>query len=283
MKKKWYNGKVFVITGAGGEIGSEVCRLFAPLVMKIYLLDLPNPRIETLRNELMELGADSVYFYEMDVTNRQQIERVIKEIGEKEKYIDILHNNAGFGSKCSITNQGDFEDYRKVMSVNVDGMWLVLQAALPYIGRPTQIKKNEVKKVGQLIFTASAAGRTGVPNMAAYAMSKSAVIALANSLRLEYQMKEELIDVITIIAAPAKTGFYNTSETKEWIENYEKQGFLFKLLKAKDIAKRILHASRKNKKEVYVPRWWKLLDILFVFSHKLIGNLLIKIEKDKKD
>ena len=283
MKKKWYKSKVFVITGAGGDIGSAACRKFAPLGMRMYLLDLPNPKIDPLKQELKDLGAELVEFYEMDVTDRDQIRNAINKIGQKEQYIDILFNNAGIGSKCSITNDGTYEEYRKVMSINADGMWLVLQAALPFIGRPTQIKRTVNKKVGQLIFTSSAAGRTGVPNMAAYAMSKSAVIALADSLRSEYKMLNDMIKVITIISAPAKTGFYNTPETIEWIENYEKRGFLFKLLEANDIAKRILHASRKNKKEIYVPRWWKLIDVLFVFSHSLIGNLLIKIVNTNKD
>jgi short-subunit dehydrogenase len=281
MKKRWYKSKIFVITGASGDIGSAICRKFAPLGMRMYLLDLPNPKITQLKDELLGIGAESVRFYEIDVTNQEMIKNAINDIGKNEQYIDILFNNAGIGSKCSITNIGSFEEYRKVMSINTDGVWLVLQAALPYIGRPTKIKGKGNKRVGQLLFTSSAAGRTGVPNMAAYAMSKSAIIALADSIRSEYKMLDEMIHVITIISAPAKTGFYNTPETREWIENYEKRGMLFKLLKSKDIAKRALKASRKNKKEVYVPRWWKLLDILFVISHDLISNLLIKIEKSK--
>jgi short-subunit dehydrogenase len=281
MKKKWYKSKVFVITGATGDIGSAICRKFAPLGMRMYLLDLPTLKITQLKDELLDMGAEIVHFYEVDVTNQEMIKNAISDISQKEQYIDILFNNAGIGSKCSITNGCSFEEYRKVMSINTDGVWLVLQAALPFIGRPTQIKGERNKRVGQLIFTSSAAGRTGVPNMAAYAMSKSAIIALADSIRSEYKMLDEMINVITIISAPAKTGFYNTPETKEWIENYEKRGLLFKLLEAKDIAKRVLKASRRNKKEIYVPRWWKLLDILFVISHNLIGNLLIKIEKSK--
>jgi short-subunit dehydrogenase len=281
MKKKWYKSKVFVITGATGDIGSAICRKFAPFGMRMYLLDLPNTKITQLRNELMDMGAESVEFYEVNVTNPEMIKNAINDIGKKEHHIDILFNNAGIGSKCSITNNGSFEEYRKVMAINTDGVWLVLQSALPYIGRPTQISDKVNKKVGQLIFTSSAAGRTGVPNMAAYAMSKSAIIALADSIRSEFKMHDEMVHVITIISAPAKTGFYNTPQTKEWIKNYEKRGFLFKLLEANDIAKRVFKASRKNKKEIYVPRWWKLLDILFVISHNLIGNLLIKIEKSK--
>ncbi|MFW9947498.1 MAG: SDR family NAD(P)-dependent oxidoreductase [Candidatus Odinarchaeota archaeon] len=278
MKKKWYKGKVFVITGASGDIGSAVCRVFAPLGMRMYLLDLPNSAIDELIEELEGLGAEYVDWFEMDLTNKEQISRVLKTIGDKEKYIDILFNNAGIGSKCSITNNGRFEEYRKIMSINVDGMWLVLQAALPYIGRPAPIKKNPDRREGQLIFSSSSAGKTGVPYMAAYAMSKSAIIALANSVRLEYKIQNHKIDVITVVPAPADTKFYHTSEMVDWINSYKKRGFLYQFVKTRDIAKRALKASRKRKKEIFVPRWWKLLDVLFAFSHRLIGNLLIKIE-----
>ncbi|GAJ22791.1 unnamed protein product, partial [marine sediment metagenome] len=95
----WYKSKVFVITGASGDIGSEVCRFFAPLGMRIYLLDLPNSPLESLVGELKELGADYVEAINLDVTNREQIEVVLKKIGEKENYIDIIFNNACFKNK----------------------------------------------------------------------------------------------------------------------------------------------------------------------------------------
>ena len=114
MKKKWYKEKVFVITGASGDIGSAVCRLFAPLGLKMYLLDLPNPGLDELVEELKGLGAEHVEWLAMDLTNKEQINQAIKNIGEKEKFIDILINNAGIGSKCSITNRGSFEEYRKI-------------------------------------------------------------------------------------------------------------------------------------------------------------------------
>lgn len=284
MKKKWYKGKIFVITGASGDIGSEVCRIFAPLGMRMYLLDLPNTPLNNLKKELLELGAEHVEFYEFDVTNRKQVESVIKEIGEKEQYIDILHNNAGIGTTCSITNGGTFEEYKKVMSINVDGIWLVLQSALPYIGRPAPTKKFPGRKEGQLIFSSSSAGKTGIPHMAAYSMSKHAIIGLANSLRLEYRMQNHKIQVITICPAPANTKFWNaTPDLKDWVEKYKKMGFLYKFVDVKDIAKTTLKASRKYKREVFVPRWWWLLAYLQLNSHKAVGKLLIKIEKSKED
>ncbi len=282
MKKKWYKGKVFVITGASGDIGSEVCRRFVPLGMRMYLLDLPNVALDNLKDELKDFGAEYVGTYEFDVTNRDQIENVIKNIGEKEQYIDILYNNAGIGTTCSITNGGTFEEYRKIMSINVDGMWLVLQAALPYIGRPAPTKKFPDRKEGQLIFSSSSAGKTGIPNMAAYSMSKYAIVGLANSIRLEFKMQNHNIQVITICAAPAKTKFWeSTPETKEWAENYQKRGILYKFVDVKDVAKTVLKASRKYKREIFVPRWWWLLGWLQLTSIKAAGKLLMKIEKSK--
>jgi len=280
MKKKWYIGKVFVITGAGGDIGREICRFFAPLGMRMYLLDLPGQAPADLIEEIRELGAEFVEAFAFDVTNREQVESVIKSIGEKEKYIDILYNNAGIGGFCSITNGGTFEEYRRIMAINVDGMWLVLQAALPYLGRPAPTKEFPNRREGQLIFSSSSAGKTATPNMAAYSMSKYAIVALADSIRLEYKMQNHNIQVITTCSAPADTKFWQSSpKLKDWINKYQARGFLFQFVKVEDIAKIVMKASRKYKREVFVPRWWWLLSFLQVLSHRLVGYLLMKIEK----
>ncbi|MHA1270687.1 MAG: SDR family NAD(P)-dependent oxidoreductase [Candidatus Helarchaeota archaeon] len=284
MKKKWYKGKVFVITGASGGIGSEVCRRFAPLGLRMYLLDLPTPDLDKLVEEVKELGAEYAEGIHLDVTNKAQIEEVIKKIGEKEKYIDILYNNAGFGNNTSVTNGGSFEAYRKIMAVNVDGMWLVLQAALPYIGRPAPTKKFPERRIGQLIFMSSSAGKVGIPNMAAYVMSKHAVVGLADSIRLEYKLMGHKIHVITICPAPAKTKFWDsTPEYRDWVKKYEKKGILYKFVTSEEVAKYILKASRKNIKEIFVPRWWWLLSFFNVLSRGFVGNLMLKIEKSKAD
>ncbi len=281
MKKSWYKGKVFVITGASGGIGKEVSRLFAPLGVRMYLLDIPNPALNELAVELKNLGAEHAEAMACDLTNRDQVEKVIKSIGEKEKCIDILYNNAGIGNKASITNGGKFEDYRKLMQINVDGMWLVLQAAVPYIGRSEPTKKYPNRKVGQLIFSSSLGGKTGVPNMAAYSMSKHAIVGLADSLRMEYRKLygKKAIQVITTCAAPANTGFYNTKELVDWRGRYEVSSRLFKFIEAKDVAERVLKASLKYKKEICIPRYSSLLVFLNLKWKGYVERLMLKIEK----
>ncbi len=249
----------------------------------MYLLDLPNLISTPFLEELKELGAIHAEALECDVTNRKQIQAVIKKIVENEKYIDILHNNAGIGNKFSIADDQSFEQYRKIMAVNVDGMWLVLQAAFPYIGRPSPTKENPERREGQLIFTASSAGKTGIPHLAAYSMSKHAVIALADSLRMEYIMRGYNIQVITACPAPASTQFWAaSSDLQQWSKDYQKRGFLYQYVTAKDIAKSIFKASLSYRKEFFVPRWWRLIEIFKVFSHDFIENILLKIEGGKK-
>lgn len=283
-KNKWYKGKVFVITGAGGDIGSELCRIFAPLGMRMYLLDIPGADLSDLKKELEALGAENVNIMEMDITDKEQVKNVMNSIGKKEKYIDILHNNAGIGAMCSITNGGTFEEYRKIMSVNVDGMWLVLQAALPYIGRPSPSKDNPDCREGQLIFTSSSGGKTGVPNMGAYCASKHAIVGLADSLRREFKLANQNIEVITVCPAPTKSRFWDSDPNlREWVEKYGEKGGLYKLVEPEDVAKRVLKASKKYKKEIFVPRWWWLISFLQTFSHRTVGKLLIKIEESKQD
>ncbi|MGV9174162.1 MAG: SDR family NAD(P)-dependent oxidoreductase [Promethearchaeia archaeon] len=284
MKKEWYKDKVFVITGASGDIGSAVCREFARLGMRMYLLDLPNPKLDKLVEELQDLGAHYVETMEMDVTNKSQVESVIERIGKKEKYIDILHNNAGVGSMCSLTNGGTFEQYRKVMSINVDGIWLVLQAARPYIGRPAPTDEHPDRREGQLIFTSSSGGKTGIPNMAAYTASKHAVVGLADSLRREYKMKGHNIQVITICPAPVKTKFWEADpETKKWVEIYEEKGGLYKLVEPEDVAEQTVKASRKYKKELFIPRLWHVIEVLELISKDYVAKKMIEIEKSKEE
>ncbi|MHA1297887.1 MAG: SDR family NAD(P)-dependent oxidoreductase [Candidatus Helarchaeota archaeon] len=281
MKKKWYKGKTFVVTGAAGEIGSATCRKFAPLGMRFYLLDLENQmeKLTELSDELMQLGAEYAEGMVMDVTNEEQVKEVINKIAEKEKYIDILFNNAGYGDKTSVLNGSSIDNVKKMMAVNFYGPWIITQAALPYIGRPVKKppKKNPNQREGQLIYMSSSAGVVGVPFMASYCATKRALIGMADVIRQGYRIMKEKIKVITICPAPAKTKFWDkTEDYRKWMNNYEKKGGLYSAITADDIGKAILKASRGDKNEIMVPRWWSLLRFVRAISIGFADRLLSK-------
>ncbi|MHA1380480.1 MAG: SDR family NAD(P)-dependent oxidoreductase [Candidatus Helarchaeota archaeon] len=289
---KNYDRKVFVITGATGGIGSAISKKFAEKTKKLrfYLLDLPDSNFEDLEKELEARGVEHVESLECDVTNHAQVIEVINKIGEKEKYIDILVNNAGIGNDTTITNgkpiEENIKNLRKIMKINVEGPWVVTQAALPYLGRPVKKppKKNPNQREGQVIFMSSSAGKVGVPQMAAYCASKHAVVGMANVLRQEFLLKNEKIHVITICPAPAKTKFWeSTPEYKVWADKYAKKGGLYKMISAEDVAKEVWKASKGNKRERMVPKWWWLLVMIQTDSIRLADHLLIKTAKSKQE
>lgn len=289
---KDYNGKVFVITGATGGIGSAICRKFAEKTKKLrlYLLDLPNSNFKELEDDIKKLGVQYVESMECDVTNHEQTIEVINKIGEKEKNIDILFNNAGIGNDTTITNgkpiQENINNLRKIIKINVEGPWVITQAALPYLGRPVKKppKKNPNQREGQVIFMASSAGKVGVPLMAAYCASKFALIGIANVLRQEFLLNDEKIHVITICPAPAKTKFWeSTPEYKAWADKYSKKGGIYTMVTAEDVAKEVWKASRGNKRERMVPKWWWLLNMIQTDSIRISDYLMLKTAKAKQD
>jgi len=279
LKKKWYKGKVMVITGAAGEIGGAICRHFAPEGMRFYLTDLASQmeKLKEFSEELEDLGAESAVGMEMDVTNQDQIKEVVEKIGKKENYIDILVNNAGYGNRTSILNGGSIEEVQKMMDVNFYGQWRLTQAALPYLGRPVRKppKKNRNQREGQLIYIASSAGVIGVPDMASYCATKHAILGMADVIRLGYRIRKEKIKVIVICPAPAKTQFWNTTKDfRTWMNHYEKKGGIYSAITADDIGRAVYKASRGNKNEIMVPRWWALLRFIRSISIGLTDRLL---------
>jgi len=281
---KDFKGKIFVITGAAGAFGHAITRKFAPLGARFYLLDLA-PKLDVLKelsNELMELGAEHAEGMVMDVTNKEQITKVINEIGQKEKYIDILVNNAGYGNDVSILNKGAVEDFRKMMEVNVEGPWMITQTSIPYLGRPVKKppKKNPKQREGLIIFMSSSVGVLSVPNMAAYCSTKHALCSIADTIRLEFKLHNEKIHVTTICPAPAPTGFWKGTEKFEgWLDHYKTKGILFPHVTAEDVAKAVLKAARGKKNEIMVPRWLNILRIFRKITMRTTDYLVLKAEK----
>ncbi|MHA1767992.1 MAG: SDR family NAD(P)-dependent oxidoreductase [Promethearchaeota archaeon] len=281
---KNYKGKTLVITGAAGGFGHAITKKFAPLKMRFYLLDLANKIdiLKQLSEELIDLGAEFATGMVMDVTNKEQINSVINEIGKKEKYIDILIHNAGYGNQVSILNKGAVEDFRKMMAVNVEGPWIITQESLPYIGRPVKKppKNNPSQREGQIIFISSSAGIISIPNMAAYCSTKHALISLADTIRLEFKLINEKIQVITICPAPTNTNFWSADKKfKKWLKHYETKGIWFPTTTTTNIANAVYKASKGNKNEIMIPRWLNILRIGRKISIRSTDYLILKAEK----
>ncbi len=132
-----------------------------------------------------------------DVTNYPDVERARDETVKALGRIDILVNNAGIAGMNTTTWDYPIDEWRKVMSINLDGQFHCCKAVVP--GMMAQ-------NYGRIVNIASVAGKEGNPNAPAYSASKAAVIALTKSLAKETAGKDISVNAIT--PAAAKTAIF---------------------------------------------------------------------------
>lgn len=169
-------GQVAFITGAGAGIGRAIARKFADLGATVIVTDL---KLETAQKTVLLLdnpsGKQAHEAMALDVTNRENVQEVFEKVKEKYKTIDILMNNAGVSSMQRIENLTEKEwDFN--FNVNIKGMFLVTQSALPLMK----------EKGGRIVNTASMAAKKAAPLLAHYTASKFAVVGFTRSAAIEF-------------------------------------------------------------------------------------------------
>ena len=180
--------KVILITGASSGFGYEAAKM---LKEKGHIVYGVARRIDKLK----ELESFGIKTYQLDVTDYVESERIIKDIIEKEKRIDILINNAGYGELGPI-EMVSMEDAKYQMEVNVFSLANMCKLVIPYM------REN---KYGRIINISSVAGRITTYFGGWYNISKYSVEALTDSLRLD--LKRFNIDVTMIEPGPFKTNW----------------------------------------------------------------------------
>jgi len=167
-------GKVALITGAGGVIGSATANLLARRGARIVAVDHPATDRSLLRSRLH--AANDALFLDAEATKPADIvacvERAIAAFGR----IDIFFNNAGIEGPQAAIADYPVDDFRRILDVNVVGVFLGLQAVMPVM---------IAQGAGSIINTCSIAGMIGAPKMAGYIASKHAVLGLTRVAALE--------------------------------------------------------------------------------------------------
>ena len=162
------------VTGAAGDIGSATARVLASTVDALVLADHPNSsaKLHALAIELRSVCAN-VETIMFDVTDRSDVSRAVGDVSANHGVPNLVFNNAGFQGQFGRVDQLDSADIAQVLQVNVVGVLNVIgEIATRLIAAGTG---------GSIVNTASMAGVSGAPNMAAYSASKAAVIGLTKS------------------------------------------------------------------------------------------------------
>lgn len=165
-------GKVACITGAAQGIGQEICVRLAEEGSMVFALDILNS--EKTLQRCLEIGgkAEGKYF---DVTNKNLIQEVIKQINEKHQRIDIWVNNAGIFDNTATVELSE-EKWDLISDINYKSMFLIAQTVIPIM------QKN---KWGRFINLSSMAGKMAYSEEIAYCSTKAAVLGLTRALAVE--------------------------------------------------------------------------------------------------
>ena len=168
------DGRVAVVTGAAGIIGTETIKLFARRGARIVAVDRDAGQLQRAIAALPD-GTDSLALT-ADVSSEEQVAGYVADAMKRFGSIDVFFNNAGIEGEIAPIVRSSLDNFRRVLDVNVIGVFLGLKYVLPVM-----FKQNS----GSVINTASIAGLVGSTEVAAYSASKHAVIGLTKTAALE--------------------------------------------------------------------------------------------------
>jgi NAD(P)-dependent dehydrogenase (short-subunit alcohol dehydrogenase family) len=168
------DGKVAVVTGAAGVIGTATMRLLAERGARIVAVDR---KVADLQSAVKDLPASAqALAVPADVTSEDEVADYVRAAVDQFGTIDVFYNNAGIEGDVAPITKYSLEMFRKVIDVNVVGVFLGMKHVLPVM-----LKQDK----GSIINTASIAGLIGSPHIAVYSASKHAVIGLTKSAAWE--------------------------------------------------------------------------------------------------
>jgi NAD(P)-dependent dehydrogenase (short-subunit alcohol dehydrogenase family) len=163
------NGRVGLVTGAGGGIGREIARRLAGEGMSVAVLDRDGAAAQAVAAEIGGLAVAA------DVTSEEEVGGAVDTVLAAFKQIDLVVNNAGVAWMGPALDM-PLEALQAMLRVNVEGVFIVSRAVLPHM---------IARRSGSVVNLASWAGKTGPAFFAGYGATKFAVIGLTQALARE--------------------------------------------------------------------------------------------------
>ena len=205
------NGKIIVVTGGGHGIGRAYCLGIAREGGIAVVADIDGAAAEGVAKAIVDSGGKALGT-QVDVANLASCQAIVKKTLDRFGKIDGLVNNAAVFMSVPVTHSGfqdiDEEEWDRVMSVNVKGLWQCSRAVVPAM---------QEQKQGSIVNISSNMAFNGGQGMMHYVVSKSAVVGFSRVLARE--LGPDNIRVNTL--APGST-LSEEQPTEEAMKNYER-------------------------------------------------------------
>ncbi|MCX7285515.1 MAG: glucose 1-dehydrogenase [Novosphingobium sp.] len=180
-----FKDKVVIVTGAASGLGLATVQRLAEEGASLMLVDL---RADALDAAKATLPADAnVTLFQADVADSAQVQAYVDATMAAYGRIDGFFNNAGIEGRQNLTEDFGAEEFHRVISINLDGVFFGLAAVL---------KVMRAQGSGAVVNTASVGGIRGIGNQSGYAAAKHGVVGLTRNSAVEYGVHGVQINAI---------------------------------------------------------------------------------------
>jgi len=254
--------KTALVTGSTSGLGKAIALRLAKEGYDVIITGRRKDRLEELEKEIEVKYEAKVYSLCFDVRIYSEVEKAIESLPEEWKKIDILVNNAGLAVGLAPIQEGEVDDWERMIDTNIKGLLYVTRVVSPAM---------VARKSGHIINIGSIAGKGVYPNGAVYCATKYAVNALHQGMRMDllpYNIRVTQICPGAVETEFSLVRFKGNQQRAELVyDGYDN-------LVAEDIAEAVYYA-------VSQPPHVNVQDMLIMPTAQATGNMFHKEEKNR--
>lgn len=172
-----FSDQVAIVTGGARGIGKAIVARMAQEGASVIIFDVLTDAMEESVRELTSQGLN-VSGVKVDITNEQEVKDSIDNVVKQYSRLDVMVNCAAIvGPTATNIENYSYEDFKKVIDVNLNGPFLITKYSIPHMVK---------QQYGRILLISSIGGKEGNPGMTGYASSKSGVMGLVKGIGKEY-------------------------------------------------------------------------------------------------
>lgn len=195
--RRRFDGRVVIITGGAGGMGSLAAIEFAKEGAKVVIVDVDVTGINKVVEEITRQGGEALGI-ECDVSKADEVKAMVDKVISTYGRVDVLVNFVGILGRVAPLWELSEDEWNRVLEVNLKGVFLICREVIKYMIN---------QRSGKVVNVSSVAGKDPNPYMAPYNASKAGVIALTRTLALE--VAQYGINVNCVVPGITDTRFLN--------------------------------------------------------------------------